>query len=133
MFIVPYIYKVTKENNVQVHTIQLLTVGGRTLWEEDASLDLDHDILEPNDLYRKGEVKKIGQNLLLCEVDTEKTNIHDFYQWKEIPIDDDATFCWKPYFYLLGEKEDSWLPVPRQEKIGHHSVHSMIEHIIQST
>jgi hypothetical protein len=133
MFIVPFIYKVTKENNVRVHTIHLLTVGGRALWEEEASLNLDHDILEPNDIYRKGGIKTIGKNLTLCEVDTEKTNINDFYQWKEIPLEDDATFCWKTYFYLLGEKEDCWLSVPRQEKIGHHDVNSILQHIIRNT
>jgi hypothetical protein len=131
MFIVPFIYKVTKENNVQVHSIHLLTIAGKKLWEEDASFDVDRDILEPNDIYRKGDIQTIMKNVKLCEVDLERTNIQDFYQWKEIPLEDDTTFCWRTYFHLLGEKQECWLPVPHHETIGNHDVQTILQMIIR--
>jgi len=130
MFIVPFIYKVTKENNVVVHTIHLLTIAGKRLWEEDVTLDVDKDILEPNDIYRKGDIQTILKHVKLCEVDLERTNIQEFYQWKEIELEDDTTFCWKTYFQLLGEKQECWLPVPCYEKIGHHDVNTILQAII---
>ena len=131
MFIIPFIYKVTKENNVKVHAVHLLTIGGKQLWEEDAALDIDRDILEPNDLYQKGGLETILKNVHLCEVDTERTNIHDFYQWKEIDLYDDSTFCWKPYFHFEGDKQESWLPMPPKERLGRHDVSVIMDAILQ--
>jgi hypothetical protein len=131
MFIIPYMYKVTKENNVSVHAIHLLTIAGKHLWEEESHLDIDHDILEPNELFRKGDIQTILKHVKLCEIDKEKTNVHDFYKWREVASQDDSTFCWKSYFHLEGDKRDSWLPIPPREMIGSHSVSKIIEAILE--
>ena len=34
-------------------SIKLLTIGGQIIWEEENTLHIDNDILNPNDIYRK--------------------------------------------------------------------------------
>lgn len=131
MFIVPFLYKVTEWNHMNIHSIHLLTIGGKQLWEEDSHLDKDKDILEVNDMYRKGEWIQPLENVSLCEVDSERTNIGDFYQWKEVSVQDEDTFCWRNYVYITGSNQESWLDIPRQEKIGKYSLEKLIRFVIQ--
>ena len=135
MFLIPYLYKETKHNTMNIYSIQLLTIGGTSLWEEDSKLRIDEDILQPNDLYRKGNIATIHKHnhiLQLCEIDSEKTKIDDFYQWKELSIADDSTFCWKPFFHVVGEKNECWLPIPANETIGKIKVQFIIQSILDS-
>ena len=131
MFIIPFCHKVTYEKNINIHCIQLLTIGGTTLWEEDEHLDMDRDILESNDIYRKGDTIQLPGNVVLCEIDIEKTNVQDFYKWSDLSVEDHTTFCWKTYYYLLGEKKECWLHTPCQEIIGNYSVESILQSIIE--
>jgi hypothetical protein len=84
MFIIPFIHKTKQVNTMTIHTIQVLTVGGTTLWKENPSLALEADILHPNGIYLD---KKPFQwnDVHFCSVDTNKTDMNDFYQWSEIP------------------------------------------------
>ena len=88
MFILPYL-------RLSSHTIQILTVGGCTLWEEDSTLRIKEDILEPNDIYLAAAPRVIqlhGHTVVLCEIDPVQTNLNDFYEWKDLPLDND-TIC----------------------------------------
>jgi len=113
MFIIPFIHKTKQVNTMTIHTIQVLTVGGTTLWKENPSLALEADILHPNGIYLD---KKPFQwnDVHFCSVDTNKTDMNDFYQWSEIPKQSDI-FCWRT-FYTFGNMHvcDSWLPIPSQ-------------------
>jgi hypothetical protein len=131
MFILPFTHTITKQNNFEVITIKLLTIGGKQLWKEKSTLHLDRDILNPNDIYRKGNQLKIGKSLHLCEVDLERTNISDFYKWDELDINDSETFCWKSYVYLAGNNGDSWLTIPSDEKLGKYSIKDIINTIVK--
>lgn len=94
-----------------IHTFQILTVGGNTLWKENASFAVEADILHPNGIYLD---KKPFQwkDVYFCSVDTEKTDMNDFYEWTEISKQSDM-FCWRT-FYTFGNERvcDSWLPIP---------------------
>jgi len=129
MWIVPFIYKKIRINHVTITTFQILTVGGKELWLEDDSLDI-HDILTPNGIYMDGAPIQF-ENTFLCQVNTVKTNISDFYKWEEIKIEDSDTFCWRT-FYTFGETDNytSWLPIPLHESIGKYSCKELL-HIIQ--
>lgn len=131
MFIVPFTHTVVNNNNFEVNIINVLTIGGKYIWEEKASLHIDKDILNPNDIYRKSTVIKYDKNLQLCEVDTEKTNISDFYKWEEVGLEDSETFCWKTFYYFTGNNKLSWLDVPDSEKIGKYNVKDLIKSIVQ--
>jgi len=113
MFIIPFIHKTKQVHTMTIHTIQVLTVGGNTLWKEDASFAVEADILHPNGIYLD---KKPFQwkDVYFCSVDTSKTDMNDFYQWAEIPKQSDM-FCWRT-FYTFGNMQacDSWLPIPSQ-------------------
>lgn len=133
MFIVPFIYKVSKQNNMTIHSIHILTIGGTQLWEEEPQLRIKEDVLEPNDIYGKGDVLAVKQ-FRLCEVDTNRTQIADFYKWKELPLHDQETFCWRDFYFFAGPNEhakDSWLDVPSKEYMGSVPVSSLVSHILQ--
>lgn len=131
MLILPFTHNVTSNNNFKVNTIKLLTIGGQSIWEEKNSLHIDNDILNPNDIYRKGIPIKIDNKLQLFEVDIKKTNISDFYKWDEIELNDSETFCWKTYYYFTGNDNACWLEIPDCEKIGIYKVKDLIKAIIQ--
>jgi hypothetical protein len=111
MFIIPFIHKIRKVNTMTVHMIQILTIGGTTLWKESPSLQLEADILHPNGIYLE-ETPFQWKDVYFCKVDTTKTEMDDFYQWDEISKQSDM-FCWRT-FYTFGNELacDSWLPIP---------------------
>jgi hypothetical protein len=131
MFIVPFIHNVINHNNIKIHNIKLLTIGGKYLWEEDNNLDIDTDILNPNDIYRKNDIIKFKQ-LMLCNTDTNKTNISEFYKWDEINVDDKEIFCWRKYIYLSGNDDSVWFDIPTTEKLGKYLVKDIINIIINN-
>jgi hypothetical protein len=131
MLIIPFIHNVVDQNSIQVHTIKVLTIGGHGIWEEDNSLNLDKDILNPNDIYRKGTTIKFDKQLQICEVNTEKTKISDFYKWDEIAFEDTETFCWRTYVYLSGNGSANWLDIPTSEILGKYKIRDLIAKIIQ--
>jgi hypothetical protein len=129
MLILPFIHNTISNNNFEVNSIKILTIGGQNLWEENNSLHIDNDILNPNDIYRKGHI--INDNsLYLCEVDTNLTKIEDFYKWEEINLNDSETFCWKTYYYFTDTNKTSWLEIPDSEKIGKYKIKEIIKKII---
>ena len=79
MLIVPFIHKVSNNNNFDVHNIRILTLGGKNLWEEKDGLNIDKDILNPSDIYRNKNTIIVDKKMYLCEVDMKKTNINDIY------------------------------------------------------
>lgn len=130
MFILPFIHEVVPQTAFQVNVIKILTIGGQTLWEEENKLHIDKDILNPNDIYRKSTPIKFDKQLQLCEVDITKTNILDFYKWKELDISDNETFCWRTIVHLANGKE-CWLNIPDSEKIGNYKLKDIITRIME--
>jgi len=129
MIIVPFIHKVKQIATMQITIFQLLTIGGTLAWREDDSLDLEEDILHPNGIYLQGPpIKK--NNIYLCPVDPEKTNLNDFYQWKELEKSDTESFCWRT-IYLTGEPKSyrGWLPIPSKETLGQHTIQEVLDMI----
>jgi hypothetical protein len=131
MFIIPFIHRVKHIQPMQISTFQILTIGGILPWKEDDSMDLERDILEPNGIYLDGVPIKY-KNAYLCPIDTEKTNMNDFYKWSEISVDDTETFCWRT-FYVTGEKSDycGWLPIPPHEMLGPHQYKELFDIIYE--
>lgn len=119
MFIVPYIHNRKKLEHTIVNLFTILTIGGKYVWEEDNNLDIETDILHPNGIYLETIPSKLGE-IVLCKVDTSKTDINDFYKWDEIDKEDTTTFCWKTIYTFQGISEDIkwWLPIPMEEKLG---------------
>ena len=134
MFIVPFICKVSKQDNMTIYSIHVLTIGGTQLWEEEDHLRAKEDVLEPNDIYGKGDVLPVG-NFRLCEVDTERTQISDFYKWKELPAHDHDTFCWRDFYHFVGKDQhhtDSWLDIPSKERLGSVPVTRLVRAILET-
>jgi hypothetical protein len=133
MFIIPYIISRKDNINTCVYNIQILTIGGKELWEESNNLDIKSDILGPNGLYYKNisaDALK-GMNTYLCEIDRGQTNLNDFYKWKELSLNDNDTFCWKTFIYITDNNGNIWLPIPSNEKISNFKIQDII-HVILS-
>lgn len=98
-------------------------------WKEDDSLKLEEDILHPNGIYLQGPPIQ-HNDLYLCPIDPLRTNLADFYQWKELDICDSETFCWRT-MYLTGESHNyrGWLPIPTMERFGPYSFQDVLDKI----
>jgi hypothetical protein len=131
MFILPFIHKVVNQPTFDINIIKFFTVGGQNLWEEEKGLRIDKDILNPNDIYRKGKPIKVDDTFKLYEVDVTKTIVSDFYKWEEIDINDKETFCWKTYYILTGANNVSWLDIPDDEKLGNYKLKDLIKVVLK--
>lgn len=126
MIILPYIHKTNTVNRIVVHSYTILTIGGVQLWEE-STIESIVDLLEANDLYADS-IQKYN-DIYLCSIDLQKTNIAEFYKWSEITETDTETFCWRTLF-TFGEKQN-WLPHP-DEVIGEYSYQAICDMIINN-
>jgi hypothetical protein len=130
MLILPFIHKVYNKNLIKIHTIHILTVGGKQLWEESDNVDIQ-DILMSNDIYLKHDNIIKHNNIVLCNIDSVKTKIEDFYMWEETSLHDVDIFCWRKFIYLEGMNKENWLEIPKSEKLGIHSLNKIIGKIIE--
>jgi hypothetical protein len=134
MLLIPYVHKIIKRNNVNIHKISILTVDGKQLWEElniTDMIDIEKNILNTNEIYSKG-VYEIGNNIILCNVDDNKTNMNDMYNWKEIPNSNNDIFCWRDYYLFVGNNDSNWLNISKKEKIGNISVQNLLYSILHN-
>lgn len=129
MFIIPFIHKKIQQQQMPIHQYQFLTVGGTALWmEENTTMNtttIETEYLLPSGIHAKTCIVK--DEMVFCEVDTEKTNMADFYTWKEISIDDRETFCWRT-FYTFGSNA---LPVSKEIHLGPYSCQEICD-VLQS-
>ena len=131
MFIIPYILKTTVHYNIHVNVLKILTIGGRYLWEESDELDICQDILEPNSITTHTPYTHTSlPNYYLCEVDTNKTILTDFYKWDELSLTDEETFCWKAYTYLTDADKNVWLQIPDTTLLSSCRVSAIIDAIL---
>jgi hypothetical protein len=132
MLIIPFTHKTIQNNEIEINIITILTIGGDKLWEESNSLDIDKDILNPNDIWRTGPILKLEHGKVqLCQVDTQKTKMSDFYKWEETDIKDKDVFSWRSFYYFKGAGNLNWLDVPASEKLSGYSVKDFLQKIIQ--
>ncbi len=131
MFVVPFTHTVKTEKNIIVNIIKILTIGGNDLWEETSDMDIQSDILIPNGLFSfdKTPIFKLkGLDIYMCEIDSNRTNIADFYKWEE--ISDSETFCWRSFYHITDLNNNIWLPIPDNEKISNFKIIDIINAIL---
>jgi hypothetical protein len=131
MFIIPFIYKTSILHALTIHQFKLLTIGGKMLWEEEDSFDIQ-EILVPNGLYVESP-PILRNGIYFCKVNTTKTNLTDFYEWDEISIDNQETFCWRTFYHFSDRKDatayHNWLPIPSTETMGPYSCEYLFDMI----
>lgn len=135
MFILPYHFSSRSFQGIHITTFHCLTLGGALLWKEDDSLDVVHDIVEPNGIYLASPPMWI-KDIVFCEVDTKRTNLADQYQWEEIPLTDRETFCWRTYYLMsrgMGTVTTDWLPLPVEERLEPYSFQEIMDAFSQTS
>lgn len=124
MYIIPFIYKKNKLlNNLEIHTIYLISQGNQ-LWEEEDNTNIDVDIIEGNDFVLLSPYKRHG-NTIYIPLNPDKTNMDDMYIWNEVEPNTDL-LCWKK-FSVIYSNNKLWLPAPDKE------TNDVLELIINTT
>lgn len=133
MFIIPFTHSTKIENKIKLNIISILTIGGQELWEE-CNMDIQNDVLQPNGLYCTDIpiIQFKGQDIYICEIDQQKTQIQDFYKWEELPVSDSETFCWRTFVHITDLEDNIWLPIPSTEKMSGFKVQDIIHTILQT-
>jgi hypothetical protein len=138
MFIIPFTHLVKIQNNTKINIINILTISGQELWEEYSETNILNDIktlyLEPNGLYTTNTpfIRFKGQDIYLCEIDKDRTNLQDFYKWDEIPFSDSETFCWRSFVHITDLSDNIWLPIPFSEKMSGFKIQDIIHSILSN-
>ena len=55
----------------------------------------------------------------------------DFYNWDEIDINDEETFCWRQFNIIKSDNGKMLLPIPDGEKIGPYLTKDIISGILK--
>ena len=90
---------------IDLHKIQFLLAGGKTLIQESydgKEPDVWYkNVLEEQDIFvSNSKVQSYkGRTLVWLEVDAEKTPIHEFTIWTDLPSNDNETLAWRSFYY----------------------------------
>ena len=90
-----------------LHTVQLLLAGGKTLIEEHYEgkdpIQWYTSVLAEQDIHVKESKQQVykGKQYIWLEVDTDKTPIHEFTTWKDIPEGDAESLAWRRIMYPI--------------------------------
>jgi len=126
--------------NLETYTVYLLLLGGKNGIEESIEtktpIEFYTNILKEQDMVIKStqlENKKDIKRVWI-EIDSEKTNIQEYTQWKDVT--DPETLAWKPYLMtcLEGTKTEALgLAVMAKESMVFKGKHKVSVHDILST
>ena len=133
MFIIPFTHtSKTSTDKITTHTINILTQGGISVWQENDEIDVNNDALISNDLYAES-IKYINtpHKICLCKIDTQKTHIGDFYKWDELESTDKESFCWRFFVIIRDNNGTDWLPVPEMEMLGDLNLKTLLNDILK--
>jgi hypothetical protein len=106
MYIIPF-YTRTKSGEI-TKSIELTVAwifmkeNGKKIWKTEGSSDSVEEIVKEymneNGFY--GTVKEVLGNTIYFQVDTEKTQVNDYYRWLDDV--DETTDIWRPWFFFTG-------------------------------
>ena len=113
---------------IDLYKIQFLLAGGKQLIQEmyDGSDPAAWytKVLEDQDIIISASKtqKHKGHTLVWLEVDAEKTPIHEFTIWSDLPSNDTVTLAWRTFYYpcltgILPVKECLGLAVKARETV----------------
>ncbi len=109
MFVIPYFTKPTIQTTIDwafLPVYLFLDNKGRQFWIcEESENEILQNVLPENGFYMKSYWKK-GDKLFV-EIDTEKTNIQNFYSFEEVTRKKEkgTEECWRRFFMFLCKKE----------------------------
>ena len=110
MKIFPFVLKRTQGSLETTCLSVFLAQAGRTLWQTDeltvSQKQLEEDYLLPNGLIPKQIVFQ-GQ-IVYIQIDNDKTNRNDFYQWEEALQNPGKPECWRLFSFFQDEKGAEW-------------------------
>ena len=90
---------------IDLYKIQFLLAGGKQLIQEsydgqDPATWYTKVLEEQDIIIAASKTQKIkGHTLVWLEVDAEKTPIHEFTIWTDLPANDNETLAWRPFYY----------------------------------
>ena len=117
MYIIPF-YTRTKQGEI-TKSIELtvcwifMKEGGKKIWKTEKGNENIDDIVKEY-IHENGFYGKVIQqkgNTIYFEVDTEKTQVNDYYRWLDDA--DENTDMWRPWFFFTG----STIELPEQIKV----------------
>jgi hypothetical protein len=88
-----------------LHTIQLLLAGGKTLIEEQVDstdpIQWYTSVLAEQDIHVKASKQQMykGKQYIWLEIDSERTPIDEFTTWNELPAEDTESLAWRRVLY----------------------------------
>jgi hypothetical protein len=111
MFLIPYTHTTKVLHGRIFHTVRILLEGGKTPWQEDDSCHPTDDALEPNNLF-VAEPLLVQKNHVFARIDPQRTDMKSMYAWRELPLTDKETLCWRTFHYVTDSAGTPWIHIP---------------------
>lgn len=110
MKLIPFFYSKKETNEFTIYTLRLFTErAGKSIWKADGQLSADEisrDHMEPNGLFSKRVL--INKDIAFIEIDSEKTNLNDFFSYEEALANPDKPECWRKFYFFIDKRNESW-------------------------
>ena len=90
---------------IDLYKLQFLLAGGKQLIQEtydgpDPAAWYTKVLEDQDILISTAKTQKYkGQTIVWIEVDAEKTPIHEFTIWSDLPANDNETLAWRTFYY----------------------------------
>jgi len=117
MKLVPFFLSKKERNHFTITNLHLfLSHAGKSIWKTDepGSLPLQsvlEDYCEPNGFVIKRTYVDTSKHIVYLEIDSEKTNLTDFYTWEEALSKPTKPECWRRFIFVKdAEQADWWSP-----------------------
>jgi hypothetical protein len=102
--IIPYYKRTKKGDSIDITVLWIfMKDGGKTIWKTDEECTQEkviREYIEENGFI--GKITKYTENSLYYEIDTEKTNMENYYRWLDDGSED--MDIWRPWFVFTGSK-----------------------------
>jgi hypothetical protein len=107
MLLLPFLVSKPYETSVLGHTLKVMRIAfllerGETLWEEEEATlpEVEKGYMEVNDIVPFSQTKWVKKdNILFIPVDSQKTQLSDFYFHHEAQSFDSG-LIWRTFYYI---------------------------------
>ena len=114
MKLVPFILTKKITNKFTYFSLNVfLAHAGRSVWKTEEPGVLSEKVIlseycEPNGIAVSKVFLDSSSNTAYLQVDTDKTNLSEFYTWDEAVVLQNKPECWRRFYFMKDKDGSSW-------------------------
>ena len=111
MLLIPYTHTAKVLHGRIFHTVRILLEGGTAPWQEGDGCHPMDDALAPNNLF-VAEPLLVRNDRVFARIDPQRTDMKSMDAWRDLPLADKETLCWRTFHYVTDSAGTPWIHIP---------------------